>query len=96
MHESEPLAALVRRSVRWVVICTVLAALTQTEWFVATESSREAPNFRWGYYVYIGSLLSSYGWLCYSSLRQMRILRGVSRMEMQIVLLGGWPLGCFG
>ncbi|MBP6506881.1 MAG: hypothetical protein KA257_04895 [Opitutaceae bacterium] len=89
VHESEPLAALVRRSVRWVVICTVLAALTQTEWFVATESSREAPNFRWGYYVYIGSLLSSYGWLCYSSLRQMRILRGVSRMEMQIVLLGG-------
>lgn len=88
-NNGETLNSIFRRSLHWIAICTGLAALTQTEWFVAIESSREAPNFRWGYYTYIGGLLASYTTLCYHSVRQMRRLQGVNRVELQIVLLGG-------
>lgn len=88
-NHGETLHSIVKRSLVWVIICTALASLTQTEWFVTTGSSREAPNFRWGYYTYIGGLLASYTTLCYHSVRQMRRLQGVNRVELQIVLLGG-------
>ncbi len=88
-NHGESLSSIFRRGLHWIIACTILASLTQTEWFVTSGSSREAPNFRWGYYTYICGLLASYATLCYHSVRQMRRLQGVNRVELQIVLLGG-------
>lgn len=87
--DGESFGSLFKRSIAWLVVCAALGALTQTEWYVASESSREAPSLGWGYYAYNAGLLATYATLCYFSIQQMRQLRGVNRMEMQIVLLGG-------
>ena len=81
--------ALLRRSAGWALACTLLAALTMTEWFVTTQSSREAPGIGWGYHLYTGGIIAVYVALSYQTLRQSRVQVGVNRLELQIVLIGG-------
>ncbi len=73
----------------WVVSCTMLAAITLTEWFVASDQKEGRLSFNLGYYAYMAGLLIVYALLCRQTLRQMRAKNGVRRMELQIILLGG-------
>ena len=85
----ESIRVLLARSWRWMAACAALAGITLTEWYVATNSSREASGFRWGFFIYILGVLFAYSLLCYRTAQQMRDQHGLKRMELQIVLLGG-------
>lgn len=77
------------RSLPWFFVCLVFAALTPTEWFVATGSSREAHGFGWGYYAYMIGVIGVYIALCQQTMMQIRRQTGGNRLELQIVLIGG-------
>ena len=77
------------RCIGWAVVCTLLASLTATEWFVATGSSRESHGFGWAYYTYVVGVIGVYLALSYQTLRQTRQQTGVNRLELQIVMIGG-------
>ena len=77
------------RSGWWVFACVMLAAITQTEWFVARASSKETPGFGAGFYTYAVGMAAMYGLLGRETVRQIRIQTGLRRLELQIVMLGG-------
>jgi signal transduction histidine kinase len=83
-----PLSARWKEVALWMTACAVLAGLTTTEWFVAKQSSREAPGFGWAYNLHNAGIVVAYATLCFQAIRQVRRLSGVNRLELQIVLLG--------
>ncbi|WP_414662876.1 sensor histidine kinase [Horticoccus sp. 23ND18S-11] len=85
----ERLRGIFIRGIPWLLVCLALAAIAFTEWMVPTQTGAQMPKFETGYYVYIAGLVIMYGQLCRESVRQMRTLVGASRLELQIVLLGG-------
>jgi signal transduction histidine kinase len=89
VSDAESRRTILRRCAGLLIACAALSALTLTEWFVATESSREATGFGWGYRVYIIGVITVYAGLSYQTLRQSREQVGVNRLELQTVLFGG-------
>lgn len=89
VNNNEPWCRMCRRSSPWVFVCASLAALTTTEWYVATVSSRESHGFGWGYYLYIVGIVAVYLALSLQTLRQTREQTGVHRLELRIVIFGG-------
>lgn len=79
----------VRVFILWITAGAVLAALCFTDWFMGELPVRGRPAFGGGYFVYMGGVLSLYGLLCRETILQIRSLQGVSRLELQIMLLGG-------
>jgi signal transduction histidine kinase len=73
----------------WVAACALLAGLTFTQWFVPTQTGPEVPGLGGGFFVHWAGLGVVYGLLCRETLRQMRTQTGATRLELQIVLLGG-------
>ena len=80
------------RSRWWLLASVLLAALSFTVWFIPgpiTHRVDERHIYGWGYYAYTGGIVLMYGALCREAIAQMRALRGVGRLELQLVLLGG-------
>ncbi len=73
----------------WGVVSVALAYLPLTFWFVPEHSTPERPVYGWGYYAYVGGLLLAYGVLCQNTVARMRRQLGVTKIELQIALLGG-------
>ncbi|MBS0663139.1 MAG: hypothetical protein JSR48_07725 [Verrucomicrobia bacterium] len=85
-------AHVLRRSRWWLLAGTLLAVLTFTDWFIpgrVTHQAAEKQVYGWGYYAYTVGIVGLYAALSREAVFQMRRIRGVGRLELQIVLLGG-------
>jgi signal transduction histidine kinase len=72
----------------WPALATGFAAMCFTELYIPQHSNAERPLFGPGYYAYIVVVVGLYATLCHETIRQMRAQRGLSRLELQILLLG--------
>lgn len=84
-----PLKIVVARSRWWALVCGCLAVISFTEWFVPTQIGEEVPPFGIGYYIYTVCALGLYLLLWQQTVRQIRATAGVTKIELQLVLLGG-------
>jgi signal transduction histidine kinase len=89
LNEDETLAHAVWRARYWLAATAGLAATCYTRYFIPPESTSQAPVFGLGYYVYIGGIVLIYVILSVEVTAQLRQQSGISRMELQIFLLGG-------
>jgi signal transduction histidine kinase len=78
-----------RAGVAWVVVSASLAFIPFTEFFIPGHSRMDARLYGRGYYLYIAGVLGLYSVLCHSTLRHIRRLGGIRRLELQVWLLGG-------
>ncbi len=89
LHEDEKLVHALRRGRYWIVAVAALAGLCFTRYFIPPESTSQAPMFGAGYYIFIGGIVCLYVILSGEAIIQVRAQTGISRMELQIFLLGG-------
>ncbi len=85
----EQLLHKLRRSWVWWGAGVMLAGLAFTSWFIPENSTREARLVGWGYHVYVVVAASAYLAAFGDTMARMRHERGVRRLELQILLLGG-------
>lgn len=72
----------------------VLAWLCFTDYFIPSHSTPELRLRGWGYFAYIGGVISLYLVLCVQTILQARSTTGVKKLELQVLLLGGCA-ACF-
>jgi signal transduction histidine kinase len=89
VHGGRPRAHARGAALAWTVVSALLGALPLTHWFVPAHSTAEAPVYGWGYYGYAIGLLAAYAALCRSAIIALREQTGVTRIELQIALIGG-------
>ena len=92
----ESLAVTLRRGRWWALATTLLALLCFTDWFIpgkTTHRTAEMQVYGLGYYAFIIGLVMLYGLLCRETVLQMRAQKGVARLELQVLLLGGTAVG---
>lgn len=79
-----------RELARWVVPAFLLAGLCWTNWYVLPRPAGvDAPaHFGPAYLLYMLGEFALFGLLCRETIVQLRRLTGVSRLELQILLLG--------
>ncbi|HWL17416.1 MAG TPA: ATP-binding protein [Opitutus sp.] len=73
----------------WLLSMFALGVVPFTGWFIPHDPSPGIAPRGAGYYLYIVALLSFYVVHGRETIRDMRARAGVSRLELQIVLLGG-------
>ncbi len=76
----------------WLLAMAMLSAVTLTEWFIPAHSTLRAAAqqvYGTGYHLYYVGLVLIYALQCHATVLKMRARTGVSRLELQIVLLGG-------
>lgn len=78
------------RFVWWVIPAFILTLLCFTQFFLSPPANAgDPPRFAGGYFVYMAGVLLMYGLLCRETVSQIRTQTGLSRLELQIMLLGG-------
>ncbi|MDB6170231.1 MAG: integral rane sensor signal transduction histidine kinase [Verrucomicrobia bacterium] len=88
----EALGRVLWRSRWWFLATLALAILPFTDWFIPgreTHQAAEKQVYGWGYYAYTAGIVLVYAALCREAISQVRSQKGVSRLELQLVLLGG-------
>ena len=86
------LVAVVAHRRWWLLAMATLAAVTFTEWFIPAHSTLRSTAeqvYGTGYHLYYVGLVIIYGLQCRETVQEMRAQTGVSRLELQILLLGG-------
>ncbi|ACB75689.1 sensor histidine kinase [Opitutus terrae] len=78
-----------RRHWAWIALCSLLAGVCFTTWFVPAHSTGTNRIYGWGYYGYIAVNLGLYAFLLRDAWVGTRKLSGVRRLELQVWLLGG-------
>jgi signal transduction histidine kinase len=73
----------------WLAAGLILAALCFSDAFGSMSAAHPGPDFGIAYYVYMVGVLGLYAMLCHETILQIRTLKGLSRLELQIMLLGG-------
>lgn len=76
----------------WLLGMAALSVVPMTEWFIPRASAHTTVAshiYGQGYYVYIVALVFFYAVHARETIREMRARSGISRLELQIVLLGG-------
>src|ERR1044071_9813243 len=73
----------------WFVAGAILVYLSLTRYFMQPELRDGRPDIGGGYFIYMLGVLSLYALLCRQTVLQIRTLNGLSRLELQIMLLGG-------
>jgi signal transduction histidine kinase len=89
LDENETLARALLRARYWLAATAALVAICYTRFFIPPESTSQAPVFGAGYYVFIAGIVLTYLILSIEVTAQLREQSGISRMELQIFLLGG-------
>jgi len=87
--ESEALNVTARRGILLIVASCVLASITFTHWFIPAYSTAEIRVYGIGYYVFIASTITILAALLRQTVVAMRHQQGVTRLELQLLLLGG-------
>ncbi len=88
----EALTGRLWRSRWWTVPTVLIAAICFTDWFIpgsTTHSVAEKQVYGVGYFVFIVGLVVLYGLLTRETVNQMRAQKGVARLELQVLMLGG-------
>jgi signal transduction histidine kinase len=95
--KGEPLNwRLIRRSWPWFLSGVVLAVDVYTWYFIPPESTPRHPLRGWGWNAYSIILGAEYLGLLILSVFDLRKVRGIQRVELQTLLLGGTAAGLFG
>jgi len=89
LHEDESLGHVLVRGRYWILAVGALALLCYTRYFIPPESTSTAPVFGVGYYAFISGIVCLYLILSSEAIIQVRAQSGISRLELQIFLLGG-------
>jgi signal transduction histidine kinase len=89
LHSAEPFLSKLRRSWPWTVAISTLAMITFTAWFIPAHSTSTARIYGVGYYVFIGGTILVVAALLRQTLAEIQTRSGVSRLELQLLLLGG-------
>lgn len=90
VNADEPSWRKVLRGRWWLLGGVILAFICSTEWFVPTPVVRgDAHQHGVGFFVYLGGLFLLFSALCIETVRQLRALSGVRKMELQLLLIGG-------
>lgn len=88
----EPLIKILSRR-GWLLLgLTALAIIPLTEWFIPGHTTQKATAnqvYGTGYHLYYVGLVIAYAFVGKEGFRQMRMQDGLSRLELQIVLIGG-------
>lgn len=80
----------------WLIAGVGLAAVCFTEWFIPTPLVKGgAHQYRSGFFVYGTGLAALFLLLAWQTGRQMKLLHGVRRIELQLLLLGGTGAATF-
>jgi signal transduction histidine kinase len=88
------LASLFRGGGRVFAISSIILALLVTsKWFVAPVSNGSPFKYLWGYHMYMTGLLTLFSLLLSTAWREMRKSIGVSKYELQTIMLGGGLCG---
>lgn len=94
LNENETFARAIFRARYWVLAVTALVVLCYSRFFIPPESTAQAPVFGAGYYAFIAAIVLLYLILSLEVISQLRAQSGISRMELQIFLLGGSLVTC--
>jgi signal transduction histidine kinase len=94
LNERETLARALLRARYWILAVAAMVVISYTPFFIPPESTARAPIFGFGYYVFIVGIVVLYAVLIIEVVRQLREVTGISRMELQIFLLGGSMAAC--
>lgn len=78
-----------KRHWAWGVVCTALAVVCFTEWFVPAHSTPQHRIYGWAYYGFIAANLGLFAFLLRDAWLGTRRLTGLPRLELQLWLLGG-------
>jgi signal transduction histidine kinase len=85
---------ILRRIIWWVIAAAALMILCYTQWYVM-PGAKGGARFGVGYGVYMVVFIGMFSLLCRETVLQIRAQSGLSRLELQILLLGGSAM-CFG
>jgi signal transduction histidine kinase len=77
------------RLARWLVPASILAGLSFTPWYLVPGAEPGDPWFGPMYFAYVVCVIGLFIALFRETLAQIRTQTGLSRLELQIVLLGG-------
>lgn len=80
---------LLRGACTWIVGGVVMFVIPLTSLFVPEHSSEQVKVYGFGYYVFVGLQLCSYGELFRGSVVKAKGLMGIAKIELKILLLGG-------
>ncbi len=89
LHEDESFRHVLVRGKYWILAVCALAVLCYTRFFIPPESTATVPVFGAGYYAFISGIVCLYLILSSEAIIQVREQTGISRLELQIFLLGG-------
>jgi len=73
----------------WLVATVCLAFLPFTDFYIPSYSRANARLVGLGYHLYIAGVIVLYVALCVGTLRQIRRVEGIRRVELQVWLVGG-------
>ncbi len=83
----------IRRSLPWLLVSVVLAAICFTAWFIPPSSTPENPKRGFGYLIYSIASFGLYGFILVESFRHMRSATGVRKIELQFFTFNS-AIGC--
>lgn len=89
VNVSEPFGEKLRRAWPWGLIAAVLGVVPFTGWFIPDYSTAAVPVYGAGYHAYTVALIGAYFALLRQTVLQLRVQTGVSRLELQLLLIGG-------
>lgn len=92
LSAAEPFRQVLWRGRWWLLAALPLSTVCFTDWFIpgrTTHRVAEMQVYGLGYYAFAVGLVLYFIVLCTQTVRQMRAQSGVSRLELQVLLLGG-------
>jgi signal transduction histidine kinase len=89
VNSREGVARIARRGWLWILLSVVIGVLPFQSWFIPYDSTSVEKRWGLGYYFYTLVLILAYGILLRETVQQIRRKKGASRMELQLLLLGG-------
>jgi signal transduction histidine kinase len=89
IHPAETAVERSRRGAIWLAVGMFQAVLSFTTWFVPAHSTTDERMVGVGYYVYVVVGVLAYAAVLQDTLAKMRHQKGIQRLELQILLLGG-------
>ncbi len=72
----------------WLVLAALFAGLCFTDLYIPQHSNADRPIFGPGYYAYIIVVVGFYAALLRETVQEVRTQTGLSRLELQVLLLG--------
>lgn len=89
LNEGGSFRATLRHSWVWIFSSLFLSLITFSGVFIPPGSTAQSPQWGWGYYLYISAVGFSFIYLFFLAVLEVGRSRGVKRLELQLLLIGG-------